>query len=89
MDELRKILQEGQVSQRVSYIVQSLFEVRKKGFLASGLPAVPPELDLLDAEQQLTLPIGFDTKPQLLTHLDVFQLDPDYEQHEHEYEVQH
>jgi pre-mRNA-splicing factor CWC22 len=49
----RAILQEGRVSKKTQYQVEGLMAVRKAGFESQGLMAVKPELDLVEADDQL------------------------------------
>ena len=51
-ERLRQILQEGLIDKRVLYIIESLFEARRKKFV--GYPSVLPELDLVEEDDQVT-----------------------------------
>lgn len=53
-DRFRYVMHEGDVDKRVQYTIEALFLVRKTGFEAAGFPAVPPELDLVEPEDQIT-----------------------------------
>jgi pre-mRNA-splicing factor CWC22 len=49
----RAILQEGDVSKKTQFVVEGVMAVRKAGFEAQGHIAVPPELDLVEEEDQV------------------------------------
>lgn len=58
-DRFRHVMHEGDVDKRVQYTIEALFLVRKTGFETAGFPAVPPELDLVEPEDQITHEVGF------------------------------
>ncbi|KXZ52169.1 hypothetical protein GPECTOR_10g798 [Gonium pectorale] len=84
-ERFRAILHEGQISKRVQFIIEGMFALRKAGFEASGFPALKPELDLVEAEDQITHEIGLDDELQAQMNLDVFRVDPEYEEGERKY----
>ncbi|GFN87820.1 pre-mRNA-splicing factor cwc22-like protein [Plakobranchus ocellatus] len=51
-ERLRNILHEGLVDLRVEYMVEAMFAIRKDGF--KDHPAVLPDLDLVEEEEQFT-----------------------------------
>uniref|UniRef100_A0A803LCW5 MIF4G domain-containing protein n=1 Tax=Chenopodium quinoa TaxID=63459 RepID=A0A803LCW5_CHEQI len=51
-ERFRGILHEGEIDKRVQFLIEGLFAIRKAKF--QGHPAVRPELDLVDPEDQLT-----------------------------------
>lgn len=51
-DRLRDIMQEGQIDRRVQYVIETLFEVRRKKF--EDFPDVLQELDLVEELDQVT-----------------------------------
>jgi len=51
-ERFKHILHEGVIDRRVQYVIEGLFDVRRKKFL--DFPAVLPELDLVDEEDQVT-----------------------------------
>ncbi len=53
-ERLRSILHEGSIDKRVQFMIEGLFAVRKAGFEKSGHPAIPPGLDLVETEDQIT-----------------------------------
>lgn len=57
-------MHEGDVDKRTQYIIEALFLVRKGGFEASGFPAVPSDLDLVDTEDQITHEVGAQPPPR-------------------------
>ena len=88
MDEMRQVLQEGQVDQRVQYIVEGLFKIQRDGFEKSGFPQIPEGLDLLEDADKIT--VNFDIAsdvPEVQQGLNIFKADPLFEEHEKEYEV--
>lgn len=44
------------------------------GFQSSGHPAVPPELDLVESEDQITHELSIDSEINSCTSLDVFKV---------------
>jgi len=51
-ERFRNILHEGEIDRRVQYVIEGLFEVRRKKF--ADYPAVVEELDLVDEDDQIT-----------------------------------
>ncbi|GIL77926.1 hypothetical protein Vretimale_6540 [Volvox reticuliferus] len=84
-ERFRAILHEGAISKRVQFIIEGMFALRKAGFEASGYPALKPELDLVEAEDQITHELGLDDQLQAQTNLDLFKVDPNYEEEERKY----
>eukprot|EP01054_Gregarina_sp_Poly1_P003066 Gregarina_sp_Poly_1__3065@NODE_1861_length_3183_cov_48_838896_g1206_i0_p1_GENE_NODE_1861_length_3183_cov_48_838896_g1206_i0NODE_1861_length_3183_cov_48_838896_g1206_i0_p1_ORF_typecomplete_len901_score135_94MIF4G/PF02854_19/4_7e33MIF4G/PF02854_19/0_0061MA3/PF02847_17/3_9e03MA3/PF02847_17/7_1e27TFCD_C/PF12612_8/0_29TFCD_C/PF12612_8/3e03ParcG/PF10274_9/0_36MIF4G_like/PF09088_11/6_6e03MIF4G_like/PF09088_11/3_9_NODE_1861_length_3183_cov_48_838896_g1206_i04812961 len=71
-ERLRSILNEGEVDNRTQYTIEKLFDTRKKHF--ADFPGVPPELDLIEEDDQQTHTIDLlndSLKKQEL--LDIFQ----------------
>ncbi|CAI0426287.1 unnamed protein product [Linum tenue] len=84
-ERFRGILHEGEIDKRVQFLIEGLFAIRKAKF--QGYPAVRPELDLVDVDDQLTHEISLNEKnidPE--TSLDIFKFDPDYLENEKKYE---
>lgn len=54
--------------------------VRRTHF--KDFPAVPPELDLVEKEDQITFELGLDDELDKQEMLDVFRPDPDFEENE-------
>merc|ERR1712048_155691 len=51
-ERFRSILHEGEIDRRVQYVIEGLFEVRRKKY--EDFPAVVEGLDLVDEEDQIT-----------------------------------
>jgi pre-mRNA-splicing factor CWC22 len=51
-ERFRTILHEGEIDRRVQYVIEGLFEVRRKNF--SDFPMLLEDLDLVDEEDQIT-----------------------------------
>ncbi|KAB2604092.1 pre-mRNA-splicing factor CWC22-like protein [Pyrus ussuriensis x Pyrus communis] len=83
-ERFRGILHEGEIDKRVQYLIENLFAIRKAKF--QGHPAVRPELDLVDQEDQLTHEISLEEKIDSEVTLDLFKADPDFLENENRYE---
>ncbi|EEF31876.1 cell cycle control protein cwf22, putative [Ricinus communis] len=83
-ERFRGILHEGEIDKRVQFLIEGLFAIRKAKF--QGYPAVRPELDLVEQEDQLTHEISLqeDIDPEIT--LDIFKPDPDFLENEKRYE---
>ncbi|CAI0629293.1 unnamed protein product [Linum tenue] len=57
-DRLRDVLHEGEIDKRVQFLIEGLFAIRKANF--RGYPAIRPELDLLEDDQQITHDVSLD-----------------------------
>ena len=86
-ERLRAILHEGELEKRCQFIIEGLFAVRKAGFVVSGFPSLPPELDLVEEEDQITHEVGLDEDLNPEMALDVFKVDDAYEEHEKQFET--
>ncbi|GAX83732.1 hypothetical protein CEUSTIGMA_g11157.t1 [Chlamydomonas eustigma] len=86
-ERFRAVLHEGEIDKRVQFIIEGLFAIRKAGFDGSGFKAVKTELDLVEAEDQITHEIALDDVPDPQTGLDVFKVDPEYDEHEKQYKA--
>lgn len=88
-ERFRAILSHGTLDRRIQYMIEVLFEVRRQGFTPQHQLALNPNCDgsvLLDPEDQVTHHIALDATdldPQ--EHLNVFAVDPQFEEHEREY----
>ncbi|MCD9642018.1 hypothetical protein HAX54_028607 [Datura stramonium] len=83
-ERFRGILHEGEIDKRVQFLIESLFALRKAKF--QGYPAVRPELDLVEQEDQLTHEVSLsDTIDPEIT-LDIFKPDPNFSENERKYE---
>ncbi|KDP22856.1 hypothetical protein JCGZ_00443 [Jatropha curcas] len=83
-ERFRGILHEGEIDKRVQFLIEGLFAIRKAKF--QGYPAVRPELDLVELEDQLTHEISLqeDIDPEI--NLDIFKPDPNFLENEKRYE---
>ncbi|KAK1396760.1 MI domain-containing protein [Heracleum sosnowskyi] len=80
----RGILHEGEVDKRVQFLIEGLFALRKVEF--QGYPAIRPELDLVEQEDQLTHEISLldEIDPEIA--LDFFRPDAQLIESEQRYE---
>ncbi|KAL7136429.1 hypothetical protein ABFS83_10G030200 [Erythranthe nasuta] len=85
-ERFRGILHEGkQIDKRVQFLIEGLFALRKAKF--QGYPAIRPELDLVEKEDQFThveLSLADKIDPQIA--VDVFKADPNFLENEKIYE---
>jgi len=79
-ERFRAILHEGDIDKRVQYTIEALFAVRKAKF--ADYPTIHPELDLVEAEDQITHELGLDDELDKEELLDVFRFDPEFEKNE-------
>ncbi|EXC36384.1 Pre-mRNA-splicing factor CWC22-like protein [Morus notabilis] len=83
-ERFRGILHEGEIDKRVQFLIEGLFAIRKAKF--QGYPAVRPELDLVEQEDQLTHEISLQEEIDPEITLDLFKPDPNYSENEKRYE---
>lgn len=83
-ERFRGILHEGEIDKRVQFLIEGLFAIRKAKF--QGHPAVRPELDLVEPEDQLTHEISLQDEINPEIALDIFKPDPDFLENEKKYE---
>ncbi|KAK7271532.1 hypothetical protein RJT34_27507 [Clitoria ternatea] len=83
-ERFRGILHEGEIDKRVQFLIEGLFAIRKAKF--QGYPAVRPELDLVEQEDQLTHEVSLDEDIDPETSLDIFKPDPNFLENEKRYE---
>ncbi|KAF2692059.1 MIF4G-domain-containing protein [Lentithecium fluviatile CBS 122367] len=84
-DQFRNILHEADIDKRTQYMIEVLFQVRKDKYKDN--PAVKPELDLVEEEDQHTHQHTLeDEKIKVEDGLNIFKLDPEYEEHEAQYQ---
>jgi pre-mRNA-splicing factor CWC22 len=84
-ERFRGILHEGEIDKRVQFMIEGLFAVRKTSF--EDFPAVLPELDLVDIDDQITHELSLEDKVEAESGLDVFKYDPNFEESEKKYEA--
>ncbi|XP_062083984.1 uncharacterized protein LOC133790388 [Humulus lupulus] len=83
-ERFRGILHEGEIDKRVQFLIEGLFAVRKAKF--QGYPAVRPELDLVEQEDQWTHEISLEEEIDPEITLDIFKPDPNFLESEKLYE---
>ncbi|KAF8395867.1 hypothetical protein HHK36_019822 [Tetracentron sinense] len=83
-ERFRGILHEGEIDKRVQFLIEGLFAIRKAKF--QGYPAVRPELDLVEQEDQLTHELSLELEIDPETSLDIFKPDPQFVDNEKQYE---
>lgn len=83
-ERFRGILHEGEVSKRVQFLIEGLLAIRKAEF--RGYPAVRPELDLVEQEDQWTHEFSLEDRIDPETSLDIFAPDPDFLDNEKRYD---
>ncbi|KAJ1969708.1 pre-mRNA-splicing factor cwc22 [Dispira parvispora] len=83
-DILRTILHEAEVDQRVQYMIEVLFQIRKNQF--KEYPPIPEDLDLVEEDDQIVHEVLLDDD-SLVTQdqLNVFRVDPEYIENEEKY----
>ncbi|KAH7823125.1 putative pre-mRNA-splicing factor CWC22 [Monocercomonoides exilis] len=85
-DSFRELLQEGEMPERVEFVIERLMAVRKRGFKEH--PSVAPELNIVSSEDQITHNDILLDSPNLDPHseLDVFRFEQNYQQNNAKYE---
>ncbi|KAF8403851.1 hypothetical protein HHK36_011957 [Tetracentron sinense] len=83
-ERFRGILHEGEIDKRVQFLIEGLFAIRKSKF--QGYPAVRPELDLVEQEDQLTHELSLEEEIDPEIALDIFKPDPQFLENEKRYE---
>lgn len=82
-ERFKGILHEGEIDKRVQYSIEHLFGVRKTKF--KDHQGVPPELDLVEEEDQICHDVNLDDECDGEDRLNIFQFDPVYEKTEEEW----
>ncbi|KAH6791694.1 MIF4G domain-containing protein / MA3 domain-containing protein [Perilla frutescens var. hirtella] len=83
-ERFRGILHEGEIDKRVQFLIEGLFALRKAKF--EGYPAVRPDLDLVEQEDQLTHEVSLLDEIDPENTLDIFRPDPQFVENEKRYE---
>ncbi|QPG75980.1 hypothetical protein FOA43_003366 [Brettanomyces nanus] len=83
-ERLRAIRTESLMSSRVQYILDKLFELRRKGLEDEG--QVDDDLDITEEEDKITHSIGLSDELNGEWMLDDFRCDEDYDENEKKYE---
>ncbi|KAL5225098.1 hypothetical protein ABZP36_011737 [Zizania latifolia] len=74
----------GEIDKRVQFLIEGLFAIRKAKF--QGFPAIRPELDLVEQEDQFTHEISLEDELDPETNLNVFKANPNFVEDEKIYE---
>ena len=82
-ERFRGVLHEGSIDKRVQYMIEGLFAVRKTNF--AEFPALDPDLDLVDADDQITHELSLDDQLDPEAALDIFHVDPQFAEHEEQW----
>ncbi|KAK2552304.1 Pre-mRNA-splicing factor CWC22-like protein [Acropora cervicornis] len=82
-ERLRNILHSAEIDKRVQYMIEVMFAIRKDGF--KDHPAVLPELDLVEEEDQITHLLRLEEQAKAEEILNVFKFDPDFLENENKY----
>lgn len=83
-ERFRGILHEGEIDKRVQFLIEGLFAIRKAKF--QGFPAIRPELDLVEQDDQFTHEISLEDDLDPETNLNVFWANPNFVEDEKAYE---
>ena len=83
-DQFRNILHEADIDKRTQYMIEVLFQVRKDKYKDN--PAVNEELDLVEEDDQHTHQHTLEDEIKVEDGLNIFKLDPEYEEHEAQYQ---
>ncbi|KAG5566247.1 hypothetical protein RHGRI_002002 [Rhododendron griersonianum] len=85
VERFRGILHEGEIGERVQFLIEGLFAIRKANF--QGYPVVRKELDLVEQDDQLTHEISLQEEElDSENALDVFKPDAEAVENEERYE---
>ncbi|XP_015777043.1 PREDICTED: pre-mRNA-splicing factor CWC22 homolog [Acropora digitifera] len=82
-ERLRNILHSAEIDKRVQYMIEVMFAIRKDGF--KDHPAVLPELDLVEEEDQITHLLRLEEQAKAEEILNIFKFDPDFLENENKY----
>ncbi|KAJ9118697.1 pre-mRNA-splicing factor cwc22 [Naganishia vaughanmartiniae] len=82
-ERFRAVLHEGAIDKRTQYMIEVLFQVRRDKFKDN--PAIPEGLDLVEEDEQITHRIALDDELQVQEGLNLFKVDPKYEENESKY----
>lgn len=84
-ERLRNILHEGSLDNRVQYMIEVMFAIRKDKF--KDHPAVIPELDLIEESEQFTHLMTLDEPADSEDKINVFAFDPHFQENEEKYKA--
>jgi hypothetical protein len=90
-ERFRRVATEGTVDERLTMLIENFFTrmVQSKGIENMDNPPIPPGLDFVEAEEQITHNIDLEQPVNAKTGLDIFRFDPDFQEHEAEYKVRY
>jgi hypothetical protein len=88
-ERFRRVATEGTVDQRLTMLIENFFTrmVQSKGIENMDNPSIPPGLDFVEVEEQITHNVDLEQPAQAKPGLDVFRFDPDFQEHEAEFKV--
>ncbi|EAU81980.2 pre-mRNA-splicing factor CWC22 [Coprinopsis cinerea okayama7 len=84
-ERFRAVLNEGNISHRVQYMIEVLMQVRKDKYKDN--PTIPEGLDLVEEEEQITHQIQLEEELQIQDGLNIFKFDPNYLENEEKYKA--
>ncbi|KAI0093712.1 hypothetical protein BDY19DRAFT_268878 [Irpex rosettiformis] len=84
-ERFRAVLNEGSISHRVQYMIEVLMQVRKDKYKDN--PIIPEGLDLVEEDEQITHQISLEDELQVQEGLNIFKLDPKYQENEERYKA--
>ncbi|TIA75577.1 hypothetical protein E3P91_00381 [Wallemia ichthyophaga] len=82
-EELRNLLHDANISKRVQYMIEVLFQIRKDKFKDNVI--IPQDLDLVEEDEQIVHDIDFNAPINTQDGLNIFKFDPNYEENEEKY----
>ncbi|EIM89957.1 MIF4G-domain-containing protein [Stereum hirsutum FP-91666 SS1] len=84
-ERFRAVLNEGNISHRVQYMIEVLMQVRKDKYKDN--PILPEGLDLVEEDEQITHQITLEEELQVQEGLNIFKFDPNYLENEEKYKA--
>lgn len=84
-ERFRAVLNEGNISQRVQYMIEVLMQVRKDKYKDN--PIIAEGLDLVEEDDQITHQIQLEEELQVQEGLNIFKFDPKYVENEERYKA--
>ncbi|KAN0115923.1 hypothetical protein V8E52_006463 [Russula decolorans] len=82
-ERFRAVLNEGNISHRVQYMIEVLMQVRKDKYKDN--PILPEGLDLVEEEEQVTHEIQLEEDLKVEEGLNIFKFDPNYLENDEKY----
>ncbi|KAI0303496.1 armadillo-type protein [Multifurca ochricompacta] len=84
-ERFRAVLNEGNISHRVQYMIEVLMQVRKDKYKDN--PILPEGLDLVEEEEQITHEVQLEEDLKVEEGLNIFKFDPNYLENEEKYKA--